>query len=313
MDRKILCFAVAATLAPAHAFGLTLIDENSSGFEGIDNVNQPMNRARMNLNEIQGAWSESDPMSNVLVVQHSRNVTHKLRLREMMNTLIVLPEGEKIKGISLGDKANFVFEPVKGDGATAFENMGNVRAIYPGADTNLTLISENANVYSFYLRVDTVESEFMPDLVVYVESDEIVRENRLKQAKADMQAKQEAEEQAEQEAAEKEAEKEKEKGEYLNTRAETNAATLNFNYKQRSGDEALMPVRIMDDGVWTYFQFADDNMDGVKNLPAIYRVVDGFDTPVNSRIEGGTVVVETVSDKWTLRSGSATACVIKDN
>lgn len=311
MDRKALFLIMAVSTLPGHVYALNLIDENASGFEDTSNVNQKMNRTRMNLNEIQGAWSDSDPTANVMMVQYSRNTTYKLRLREMMNTLLVLPEGEKIQGVSLGDKANFVFEPVKNDSGTVFGNMGNVRAIYPGADTNLTLITQSGNVYSFYLRVDTVASEFMPDLVVYVESDEIARTNKLEALKAEMLAAEE--EEKKQEEAEQKT-KESKDGEYLNSRADINALMMSASkYRQRSGDEALMPLRIMDDGIWTFFQYGDENLDSVKNLPAIYRVVDGYDTPVNSRIEGGTVVVETVSDKWTLRSGSAHACVIKDN
>lgn len=302
---------LALALMPGHAMALEIVDELAAGYEDTTSINQSMSRARVNLNEIQRAWGKSDPMANVLVVQHNKNITHKLRLREMMNTLIVLPKGEKIEAVSLGDKANFVFEPVRNDNGTVFENMGNVRAVYPGADTNLALVTAEKNIYSFYLRVDTVESPFMPNLIVYVESQEIERSIKAKQMAAA--AKEEQQEREKLEAEKLVAKTEKAKAEYLKTREATNAATLDFGYKQTSGDAALMPLRIMDDGMWTYFQYDEENLNEVQSLPAIYRVVDGVDTPVNSRIEGGTIVVETLSDKWTLRSGNNTACVRKDS
>ena len=302
---------LAMSLVSSPAFALDIVDELAQGYEDTTSINQSMSRARVNLNEIQRAWGKSDPMANVLVVQHNKSVTHKLRLREMMNTLLVLPAGEKIEAVSLGDKANFVFEPVRNDQGTVFENMGNVRAIYPGADTNLTIVTAEKNIYSFYLRVDTVESPYMPDLIVYVESQEIENAIKVKQLAAEEKKEQEA--RAKLEAEKLVSKTEKAKAEYLKTREDTNAAKLNFNYKQTAGDAALMPLRIMDDGLWTYFQYDEENLNKIQNLPAIYRVVDGVDTPVNSRIEGGTVVVETLSDKWTLRSGSTTACVGKDS
>lgn len=294
--------------SPAH--GLELIDENIAGNQGAGSDTLIL-RTKLDLQEVQAAWNESDARDNVLIVQHDKHVTHKLRLREMMNTLIVLPYGEKIEAVSLGDKSNFVFEPVRNDSGVSFDNMGNIRAIYPGADTNLSLITSDGNIYSFYLRVDTVKSYFMPDLIVYVES-ETIKAKHLLEKKQKIEAVKKAEDDKKAQVLATQYSSNPKDGEYLKTRSDTNAADLNFNYKQKSGDESLMPVRIMDDGLWTYFQYADDNLDRVKNLPAIYRVVDGFDTPVNSRIEGGTIVVETTSDKWTLRSGNAHACVRKE-
>ena len=308
--KQLTALVLLALMSPLTVNAIELIDENAGGSSVLSggNVDQAMSRARMNLKEIQSAWSKSDPMANVTVVQYAKNVTHKLRLREMMNTLIVLPEGEVVKGVSLGDKANFVYEPVSNDEGVVFENMGNVRAVYPGADTNLILITESGHIYSFYLRVDTVESKYMPNLVVYVESDKIERENKQRKEAAENKKKQAEEEKV---ALEKKLAETEKEAEYLRNREISTPSDLTFSYKQISGDAALMPIRIYDDGIWTWFQFDENNLDKVKNLPAIYRVVDGVDTPVNSRTEGGAVIVETVSDKWTLRSGGAHACIRK--
>ena len=73
----------------------------------------------------------------------------------------------------------------------------------------------------------------------------------------------------------------------------------------------LQPNRMLQiaDGLLEHFQFAENNFDKVRRLPALYRVVDGYETPVNSRVIKGTIVAETTSDKWTLRSGDAYLCI----
>ena len=289
-----LCLASALSAAES------IKDEYASGMPGAGvPEDQQMSRGIVHLNEIQEAFNTSDPRANVLMVQHHKNMTHKVRLREMMNTLIVLPEGEEIENVSLGDKANFEFSSL----SLANGNMGNISAKYPGADTNLILVTRSKNIYSFYLRVEAVSSKYLPDLVVYVNSEAIETQHRQRAELLAMQEEQQAKNA-------EESTKNSQDGEYLRSRADTNPANLNFSYRLRSGDASLMPKYIMDDGLWTYFQFDEKNLDRVRNLPAIYRVVDGIDTPVNSRIEGGTVVVETLSDKWTLRSGNSHACVM---
>jgi hypothetical protein len=51
-----------------------------------------------------------------------------------------------------------------------------------------------------------------------------------------------------------------------------------------------MPKTIFDDGVWTYWQYGDKNLNSTSKLPVIYAVVDGHDMPVNSKIEGGYLI-----------------------
>ena len=71
-----------------------------------------------------------------------------------------------------------------------------------------------------------------------------------------------------------------------------------------SGDKSISPSRVFTDGVFTWFDFGDrwDSSD----LPAVYRVMDGVDTPVNTRIKGSMLVAE-ASGAFTLRNGQITS------
>src|SRR5260370_10582803 len=73
-----------------------------------------------------------------------------------------------------------------------------------------------------------------------------------------------------------------------------------------SGEGSIGPQRVFSDGVFTWFDYgARWDCEG---LPAVYRVIDGVDTPVNTRIKGSMLVAE-ASGAFTLRNGQRTVCV----
>jgi len=79
----------------------------------------------------------------------------------------------------------------------------------------------------------------------------------------------------------------------------------NFNYKY-TGEPAIAPVKIFDNGEFTYFQFAKKNAE----IPAIFSVdSQGFESLVNFRSAGSYIIVERVSPQFTLRNGDQIVCV----
>jgi len=73
-----------------------------------------------------------------------------------------------------------------------------------------------------------------------------------------------------------------------------------------SGTEDIAPIRIFDDGLFTYFEFRGKNAD----LPAFYIVNSlGEEAIVNYRTRGNYIVIERVAHKFTLRHGSDIVCV----
>lgn len=84
--------------------------------------------------------------------------------------------------------------------------------------------------------------------------------------------------------------------------------TLNFNYSI-AGPEHQAPIRVFDDGDFTYFQFRDHN----SEVPAFFYVdPDGTEGILNFRTRGDYIVVERVSPVFTLRNGPYVLCVFND-
>lgn len=84
-------------------------------------------------------------------------------------------------------------------------------------------------------------------------------------------------------------------------------ATWNFNYSF-AGHKQQVPVKIFDNGTFTYFEF-DDNTD----TPAIF-MVDGErnESLVNGARQGKYVVVHRVARQFTLRNGDVVTCIFND-
>ena len=86
------------------------------------------------------------------------------------------------------------------------------------------------------------------------------------------------------------------------------AENFNFNYTV-SGDYIITPIKIFDDGRFTYFEFRDKS--GI--IPAIFSVdSEGFESIVNFRIVNQYLAVEGVNSVYTLRHGTETVCVFNE-
>lgn len=82
----------------------------------------------------------------------------------------------------------------------------------------------------------------------------------------------------------------------------------NFNYSM-TGPEHIAPIRIFDDGEFTFFQFRNKNAD----IPAFFLVAaDGSEEIINYRVQGPYIVVERVTAQFTLRHGSDYVCVYNE-
>jgi type IV secretion system protein VirB9 len=83
----------------------------------------------------------------------------------------------------------------------------------------------------------------------------------------------------------------------------------NFNY-QYTGEPTIAPLKVFDNGEFTYFQFSKKNAE----IPAIFNVDSaGFESLVNFRSAGSYIIVERVSSQFTLRSGDDIVCVYNSN
>ncbi|RTK92103.1 MAG: P-type conjugative transfer protein VirB9 [Rickettsiales bacterium] len=86
---------------------------------------------------------------------------------------------------------------------------------------------------------------------------------------------------------------------------------LNFLYSI-SGSEEIAPIKIFDDGEFTYLQFRDKN----NEIPAIFAVDEDLrESMVNFRLDpkdNNLVVIEEVFKKLTLRVGKKIVCVFNE-
>jgi type IV secretion system protein VirB9 len=83
---------------------------------------------------------------------------------------------------------------------------------------------------------------------------------------------------------------------------------FNFAYTIR-GSSVIEPLRIFDDGEFTYFEFRDKNAE----IPAFFRVDSvGNEELINFRKRGNYIVVERVTSRFTLRRGADILCVYNE-
>jgi type IV secretion system protein VirB9 len=74
--------------------------------------------------------------------------------------------------------------------------------------------------------------------------------------------------------------------------------------------DTLYPMKIFDDGEFTYFEFKEKG--GV--IPAIFLVDNNnYESLINFRMVGNYLVMEAISSRFTMRNGSDVVCVFNEN
>ncbi|WP_181332264.1 TrbG/VirB9 family P-type conjugative transfer protein [Helicobacter pylori] len=282
------------------------------------NLNHPM----QDLNAIQGSFFDKNrsKMSNTLNIDYFQGQTYKIRLRYAMATLLFF--SKPISDFVLGDKVGF--------DAKILESNDRILLIKPlqiGVDSNISVIDSEGKIFSFYVFSTTFTSSKHPNLQVFIEDKNYYsnaflkpqkenKENTLENAPTNNKPLKE----------EKEETKEKEE-ETITIGDNTNAMKIvkkdiQKGYKALKSSQrkwyclwacskksklSLMPKEIFNDKQFTYFKF--DKRLALSKFPVVYKVVDGYDNPVNTRIVGDYIIAEDVSTKWTLRLGKDYLCI----
>ncbi|GAA8645743.1 hypothetical protein Hpoki25_08310 [Helicobacter pylori] len=278
------------------------------------NLNHPM----QDLNAIQGSFFDKNrsKMSNTLNVDYFQGQTYKIRLRYAMATLLLF--SKPISDFVLGDKVGF--------DAKILESNDRILLIKPlqiGVDSNISVIDNEGKVFSFYVFSTTFTSSKHPNLQVFIEDKNYYsnafmkpqnKENTLEKAPTNNKPlKEEKEETKEEETitigdntnAMKIVKKDIQKGYRALKSSQRKWYCLGICSKKSK--PSLMPKEIFNDKQFTYFKF--DKKLALSKFPVIYKVVDGYDNPVNTRIVGDYIIAEDVSAKWTLRLGKDYLCI----
>ncbi len=284
-----------------------------------------LNHPMQDLNAIQGSFFDKNrsKMSNTLNIDYFQGQTYKIRLRYAMATLLFF--SKPISDFVLGDKVGF--------DAKILESNDRILLIKPlqiGVDSNISVIDNEGKIFSFYVFSTTFTSSKHPNLQVFIEdknyySNAFMRpqnkENALENAPTNNKLLKE-----EPLKAGKEETKEKEE-ETITIGDNTNAMKIvkkdiQKGYRALKSSQrkwyclgicskksklSLMPKEIFNDKQFTYFKF--DKRLALSKFPVIYKVVDGYDNPVNTRIVGDYIIAEDVSAKWTLRLGKDYLCI----
>lgn len=182
---------------------------------------------------------------------------------------------ETVSTISMGDPSLWLFE-----------HLGNRLFVKPvgedNSETNMSVIT-NKRVYHFELMAKEAKNITDPDLIFvakFVYPDEkdknIVQfPTRTPSDEPDMH----------------------------------DLSIYNFNY-QYTGEPAIAPIKVFDNGEFTYFQFSKRNAE----IPAIFTVdAAGFESLINFRAAGSYIIVERVAPQFTLRNGDDIVCVYNSN
>ncbi|MFP6042017.1 TrbG/VirB9 family P-type conjugative transfer protein [Helicobacter pylori] len=284
-----------------------------------------LNHPMQDLNAIQGSFFDKNrsKMSNTLNIDYFQGQTYKIRLRYAMATLLFF--SKPISDFVLGDKVGF--------DAKILESNDRILLIKPlqiGVDSNISVIDSEGKIFSFYVFSTTFTSSKHPNLQVFIEDKNYYsnaflkpqkenKENTLENAPTNNKPlKEEKEETKETKAKEEETiiigdntnamkivKKDIQKGYKALKSSQRKWYCLGICSKKSK--PSLMPKEIFNDKQFTYFKF--DKRLALSKFPVIYKVVDGYDNPVNTRIVGDYIIAEDVSAKWTLRLGKDYLCI----
>ncbi|GAA7987338.1 hypothetical protein HpMS52_06580 [Helicobacter pylori] len=310
--RKVLCTLVGFLLVSSALKADDFLEEANETAPA--NLNHPM----QDLNAIQGSFFDKNrsKMSNTLNVDYFQGQTYKIRLRYAMATLLFF--SKPISDFVLGDKVGF--------DAKILESNDRILLIKPlqiGVDSNISVIDNEGKVFSFYVFSTTFTSSKHPNLQVFIEDKNYYsnafmkpqnKENTLEKAPTNNKPlKEEKEETKEEETitigdntnAMKIVKKDIQKGYRALKSSQRKWYCLGICSKKSK--LSLMPEEIFNDKQFTYFKF--DKKLALSKFPVVYKVVDGYDNPVNTRIVGDYIIAEDVSAKWTLRLGKDYLCI----
>ncbi len=208
--------------------------------------------------------------SRIHVVMYSPDEVFKYTGHYGYQSSIIFAPDEEIQTVSMGDSTPWMIIP---SGNRMF-----LKPVEQDAQTNMTVLT-NKRSYLFELHAREAESIDDPELI-WVLRFIYPSEPPAPMAKLDPVPDPEKE----------------------------GLENFNLNYSLRGASD-ISPIKIYDDGEFTYFQFRKAN----SEIPAFYMVDQwGKEAIVNFRTRGDFIVVERVASRFTLRKGAEVVCVYNE-
>lgn len=281
---------------------------SASPFVEDNKVNQPVTNANntvfdnsvdlsQDMKSIQRVLRESGTLEMIRVIKYEDGKTYRIPLRRFISSYFVLSD-DKIAFADAGDKFSFEIK-VLGVGKYDFQNILQVVPKAVGTDTNITILGESGKIYNFYVYSTDYTYDVQPKSVIYISNSRQEIDNlQIKNLEAD---------------SFKQAQTQINKNDY-SIDEEIEYATIGEGIEKikirradiirdfvQKGDDEFKADEIFRDKKFVYFKFDKDN--ALRKFPVVYRVVDGIDNPVNTRVIGDYIIAETVDNKFTLRFG----------
>jgi len=215
--------------------------------------------------------------SRIKVIRYNPYEVFKYKGYVLYQTLVQFEEDESIQTISIGDSETWKIVP---SGNRLF-----IKPLSQDADTNMAVVTDK-RVYNFELSADSADSPNDGEIIFALHfdysEDEISTDTEFK------------------------IQKRKKKEEIPDLTLEPHRYNQNYSI---SGAQTISPIRIFDDGEFTYFEFANRN----AIVPAFFMVDSyGEESIINYRTLGNYIVVERVTSQFTLRNGKEVACVFNE-
>jgi type IV secretion system protein VirB9 len=214
--------------------------------------------------------------SRIRVMVYNPNDVFKFTGYYGYQASIELGKSEEIVSISMGDTTSWQVVPAT--------NRIFIKPMEQNATTNMTLIT-NKRTYFFELYAEETQDIRDPGMVFNVKflyPDETEEDYMQNSSSAS------------------------DSGPDLN-----HPEKFNFNYTI-SGNEEIAPIKIFDDGEFTYLQFREKN----NEIPAIFAVDEDLrESMVNFHLDpndNNLVIVEQVFQKLTLRAGKKIVCIFNE-
>lgn len=210
--------------------------------------------------------------SRIRTVRYSENEVYQFVGHYGFQSAIEFAPDEKVQTVSVGDSVAWMVNP---SGNRVF-----LKPIEQNALTNMTVITDKRS-YMFELHAEETKNIRDKDLVFTVRF--IYPQNEVSETGVSQ-----FEEMPE---------------------IDKHPEKFNLAYSVR-GSDLIEPLRIFDDGEFTYFEFRDKNAE----IPAFFRVnADQQEELINFRKRGNYIVVERVDARFTLRRGPDILCVYNEN
>lgn len=208
----------------------------------------------------------------IRTVRYGENEVYSFTGHYRFQSSIVFDEGEEIQTVSLGDSLAWQINPTG--------NRIFLKPIDQLATTNMTVITDKRTYY-FELHAEETDD---------IRADSMVFVMRFIYPDADLAT--------------------------INIAGFDDMPDIfnepelyNFNYSLR-GSDRIAPLRIFDDGEFTYFEFQETNAE----VPAFFLVDSlGNEELINYRTRGEYIIVERVHSVFTLRSGPEIICIYNES